>query len=162
MSSPVPKAHEPARMPDDTLFMERCLQLAALAAGFTAPNPLVGAVLVHEGRIIGEGYHHQYGAPHAEVNCIASVKEADRSLIPNSSLYVSLEPCVHHGKTPPCTDLILREKIQLVVIGCRDPFIEVNGKGIERLLAHGVHVEYPVLEEKSLELNKRFITFHQQ
>jgi diaminohydroxyphosphoribosylaminopyrimidine deaminase / 5-amino-6-(5-phosphoribosylamino)uracil reductase len=144
------------------IFMERCLKLAELGAGYTSPNPLVGAVLVHEDRIIGEGYHQQYGGPHAEVNCIGSVKDDERSLIPFSTLYVSLEPCVHHGKTPPCTDLILREKIPRVVVGCRDPFSEVDGKGIEKLLAHSVAVDYPVLNERSKEMNRRFITFHQQ
>ncbi|MEJ0080771.1 MAG: bifunctional diaminohydroxyphosphoribosylaminopyrimidine deaminase/5-amino-6-(5-phosphoribosylamino)uracil reductase RibD [Puia sp.] len=162
MSSASLKVHDFTRTPADDIFMERCLKLAELGAGYTSPNPLVGAVLVHKGKIIGEGYHQQYGGPHAEVNCLDSVKEADRSLIPDSSLYVSLEPCVHHGKTPPCTDLILREKIRRVVIGCRDPFSEVNGKGIEKLLAHGVQVNYPVLDEQSKELNRRFITFHQQ
>ena len=162
MSSPSLKEHVSAGVLPDDIFMQRCLKLAELGAGYTSPNPLVGAVLVHEGRIIGEGYHQQYGEPHAEVNCLGSVRDADRSLIPNSSLYVSLEPCVHHGKTPPCTDLILREKIPRVVVGCRDPFREVNGKGIEKLLAHGVQVDYPVLHEQAKELNRRFITFHQQ
>jgi len=143
-------------------FMQRCIQLAELGSGRTAPNPMVGAVLVHNGKIIGEGYHEIYGGPHAEVNCLSSVKANDRPLIPQSVLYVSLEPCVHHGKTPPCTDLILREKIPRVVIGCRDPFKEVNGKGIEKLIAHGVNVDYPVLEELAKEKNKRFFTFHQQ
>jgi len=162
MSSSILKVHESDRIRQDDIFMERCLKLAELGAGYTSPNPLVGAVLVHEGKIIGEGYHQKYGGPHAEVNCIGSVRDTDRSLIPYSSLYVSLEPCVHHGKTPPCTDLILREKIPRVVIGCRDPFSEVNGKGIEKLLAHGVQVDYPVLNERSIELNRRFITFHKK
>jgi diaminohydroxyphosphoribosylaminopyrimidine deaminase / 5-amino-6-(5-phosphoribosylamino)uracil reductase len=142
-------------------FMERCLKLAELGAGYTAPNPLVGAVLVHENRIIGEGYHQLYGGPHAEVNCIGSVKEDDRPLIPFSTLYVSLEPCVHHGKTPPCTELILREKIQRVVVGCRDPFSEVDGKGIEKLLADGVTVDYPVLNVLCKQMNRLIITFQQ-
>jgi diaminohydroxyphosphoribosylaminopyrimidine deaminase/5-amino-6-(5-phosphoribosylamino)uracil reductase len=143
-------------------YMHRCLQLAGLGAGFTAPNPMVGALLIHEGRIIGEGYHQQYGGPHAEVNCLQSVTTSDRPLIPYSTLYVSLEPCCHHGKTPPCTDLILREKIPNLVIGCRDPFPEVNGKGIEILKANGVKIEYPVLENLSMEKNRRFFTFHLQ
>jgi diaminohydroxyphosphoribosylaminopyrimidine deaminase/5-amino-6-(5-phosphoribosylamino)uracil reductase len=126
-------------------FMQRCLHLAAQGTGYTAPNPLVGALLVHDGRIIGEGYHRQYGAAHAEVNCIASVGLADKPLISSSTLYVSLEPCCHHGKTPPCTDLIIREQIPAVVIGCRDPFPAVDGKGIEKLMNHGVAVTYPVL-----------------
>ena len=142
-------------------FMQRCFHLAELGSGHTAPNPMVGAVLVHNGKIIGEGYHEVYGGPHAEVNCLSSVKIDDRPLIPQSTLYVSLEPCVHHGKTPPCTDLIIREKIPRVVIGCRDPFKEVNGKGIEKLIAHGVNVDNPVLEELAKEKNKRFFTFHQ-
>jgi diaminohydroxyphosphoribosylaminopyrimidine deaminase/5-amino-6-(5-phosphoribosylamino)uracil reductase len=145
-----------------TIFMQRCFQLAELGAGYTAPNPMVGAVLVYNGKIIGEGYHELFGGPHAEVNCLLSVKADDRQLIPESTLYVSLEPCVHHGKTPPCTDLIIREKIPRVVIGCRDPFREVNGKGIEKLIANAVNVEYPVLEEPAKEKNRRFFTFHQQ
>lgn len=146
--------------PAQSAFMQRCLQLAELGSGHTAPNPMVGAVLVHNGKIIGEGYHEIYGGPHAEVNCMSSVKADDRLLIPQSTLYVSLEPCVHHGKTPPCTDLIIREKIPRVVIGCRDPFGEVNGKGIEKLIVNGVNVDYPVLEESAKEKNKRFFTFH--
>ena len=140
--------------------MHRCLQLAGLGEGNTAPNPLVGAVLVHEGRIIGEGYHEKYGESHAEVNCIQSVSPADRHLIPGSTLYVSLEPCCHYGKTPPCTDLIIREKIPVVVIGCRDPFPEVDGKGIEKLTVHNVSVESPVLEELAIKMNRRFFCFH--
>src|SRR5690348_13523965 len=115
--------------------MQRCLELAKQGAGYVAPNPMVGAVLLHDDRIIGEGWHQQYGGPHAEVNCIASVKKEDKELITKSTLYVSLEPCVHHGKTPPCTDLIIQHKIKKVVIGCRDPFKEVDGKGIEKLRA---------------------------
>jgi diaminohydroxyphosphoribosylaminopyrimidine deaminase / 5-amino-6-(5-phosphoribosylamino)uracil reductase len=144
------------------VFMQRCLQLADLGTGYTAPNPVVGAVLVNNGKIIGEGYHESYGGPHAEVNCLLSVKPDDRKLISGSTLYVSLEPCVHHGKTPPCTDLIIREKIPRVVIGCRDPFAEVNGKGMEKLVANGVHVEFPVLEELAMEKNQRFLTFHKK
>lgn len=142
--------------------MHRCLQLAGSAAGYAAPNPMVGAVLVHDNRIIGEGCHRQYGGPHAEVNCIRSVQEADRHLIPSSVLYVSLEPCAHFGKTPPCTGLIIENKIPHVVIGCRDPFRQVNGKGIETLEDAGVQVTLGVLEQEARELNKRFITFHTQ
>ncbi len=162
MSSPSFQFRSMSEKEQNAILMGRCLQLAELGAGYTAPNPMVGAILVHEGRIIGEGYHQHHGGPHAEVNCLTSVKNEDRSLIPNSTLFVSLEPCVHHGKTPPCTDLILREKIKKVVIGCRDPFFEVNGKGIEKLLVHGVHVEFPFLEELSKEKNRRFFTFHQK
>ncbi|MFT3824641.1 MAG: bifunctional diaminohydroxyphosphoribosylaminopyrimidine deaminase/5-amino-6-(5-phosphoribosylamino)uracil reductase RibD [Chitinophagaceae bacterium] len=141
-------------------YMHRCLELAKLAAGFTAPNPMVGAVLVYNDRIIGEGYHRLYGQPHAEVNCIRSVQEADRELIPHSTIYVSLEPCAHHGKTPPCADLIIANRIPHVVIGCRDPFVQVDGKGIEKLEAAGIKVTTGVLEKEALELNKRFIVFN--
>jgi diaminohydroxyphosphoribosylaminopyrimidine deaminase / 5-amino-6-(5-phosphoribosylamino)uracil reductase len=160
MTTPV---YFPAQFMENTphaVFMQRCLQLADLGAGYTAPNPLVGAILVHDGRIIGEGYHGIYGGPHAEVNCIQSVKSADRVLIPSSTLYVSLEPCCHYGKTPPCTELILGEKIKKTVIGCRDPFPLVDGKGIEKLRAQGVAVEFPVLEDQAKEKNHRFFTFH--
>src|SRR4051812_24370658 len=113
-------------------FMHRCLQLAEMGAGQVAPNPLVGAVLVHQGRIIGEGYHKKFGEAHAEVHCINSVLSKDKPLIQESTLYVSLEPCAHHGKTPPCADLIIANNIRLVVVGCRDPFVEVDGRGIAK------------------------------
>jgi diaminohydroxyphosphoribosylaminopyrimidine deaminase / 5-amino-6-(5-phosphoribosylamino)uracil reductase len=141
-------------------YMRRCLQLAQLGAGNVAPNPMVGAVLVYNGRIIGEGYHQQYGGPHAEVNCINSVAESDRNLIGLSTIYVSLEPCAHFGKTPPCADLIIAHKIPKAVIGCRDPFAAVNGKGIEKLQQAGVEVTTGILENECIELNKRFFTFH--
>jgi diaminohydroxyphosphoribosylaminopyrimidine deaminase/5-amino-6-(5-phosphoribosylamino)uracil reductase len=142
-------------------YMERCLELAKQGAGFVAPNPMVGAVLVHEDRIIGEGWHQQYGGPHAEVHCIGqAIQNGQTDKLNRSTLYVALEPCVHHGKTPPCTDLIIQHKIPKVVIGCRDPFKEVNGKGIEKLKAAGVEVEVGVLEKECQELNKRFFTFH--
>jgi diaminohydroxyphosphoribosylaminopyrimidine deaminase/5-amino-6-(5-phosphoribosylamino)uracil reductase len=138
--------------------MRRCLALARLGAGQVAPNPMVGSVLVHEGRIIGEGYHRQYGQAHAEVNCLESVADADRWLVPSSTLYVSLEPCAHFGKTPPCSDLIIHHKIPKVVIGCRDPFEEVNGKGVEKLEKAGVEVVTHVLEKECRKMNKRFFT----
>lgn len=141
-------------------YMDRCLQLAALGQGRTATNPMVGSVLVHDGAIIGEGYHEQYGKAHAEVNCIASVRPEHAPLLEQSTLYVSLEPCAHFGKTPPCADLIIEKKIPRVVIGCRDPFPLVDGKGIEKLQAAGVEVTLGVLEERCRELNKRFFTFH--
>ncbi|NTS40504.1 bifunctional diaminohydroxyphosphoribosylaminopyrimidine deaminase/5-amino-6-(5-phosphoribosylamino)uracil reductase RibD [Flavisolibacter sp. BT320] len=140
--------------------MHRCLQLAALAVGDVAPNPVVGSVLVYQDRIIGEGYHMQYGKAHAEVNCIAVVREEDRALIPDSTLYVSLEPCAHFGKTPPCADLVIANGIRNVVVGCRDPFPQVDGKGIEKLKAAGINVALGVLEANCKELNKRFFTFH--
>jgi len=145
---------------EDELYMQRCIQLAGLGTGHVSPNPMVGSVLVYEDRIIGEGYHEKYGEAHAEVNCIASVKEADRPLIERSVLYVSLEPCAHYGKTPPCSDLIIRNKIPTVVIGCRDPFVQVNGKGIEKLNAAGIEVTTGLLEAECKALNKKFFTFH--
>ena len=142
--------------------MHRCLQLARLGAGHVAPNPMVGAVLVYEDRIIGEGYHQQYGKAHAEVNCIASVNAADRELIPRCTLYVSLEPCAHHGKTPPCADLIIASRIPRVVVGCRDPFPQVDGKGIGKLKVAGIDVTLGVLEKECIALNSRFFTFNTQ
>ena len=140
-------------------YMLRCIQLAKLGEGFVAPNPMVGAVLAHDKKIIGEGYHKKYGEAHAEVNCINSVKESDKHLIPASTLYVSLEPCAHYGKTPPCADLIIRNKIQKVVIGCVDVFTEVNGKGIEKLKQNDIEVIVGVLEKECRELNKKFFTY---
>jgi diaminohydroxyphosphoribosylaminopyrimidine deaminase / 5-amino-6-(5-phosphoribosylamino)uracil reductase len=142
--------------------MQRCLQLAQLGAGNVAPNPMVGAVLVYNDTIIGEGYHQQYGEAHAEVNCLNSVSEENKSLINKSTLYVSLEPCTHFGKTPPCADLIIKMNIPKVVIGCRDSYKEVNGKGIEKLKAAGVEVITAVLEKEAKEINKRFFTFHEK
>lgn len=140
--------------------MHRCIELAKQGMGYVAPNPIVGAVLVHNGKIIGEGFHEKYGGPHAEVNCINSVSEQDKDKISNSVLYVSLEPCSHFGKTPPCTDLIIANRIPEVVIGCRDPFKEVDGKGIEKLKAAGINVFYGILEKECQQLNKRFLTFY--
>jgi diaminohydroxyphosphoribosylaminopyrimidine deaminase/5-amino-6-(5-phosphoribosylamino)uracil reductase len=143
-------------------YMSRCLQLAELSAGNVAPNPMVGAVLVYEDKIIGEGYHEKYGNAHAEVNCINSVKEENKSLIDKSTLYVSLEPCSHYGKTPPCADLIIENKIKKVIIGCKDVYKEVAGKGIQKLQKAGVEVITGVLEKASIDLNKRFFTFHEK
>ena len=144
------------------LYMQRCIDLAQKGIGNVAPNPMVGAVLVHESRIIGEGWHQQFGGPHAEVNCINSVAEADRNLISQSTLYVSLEPCNHYGKTPPCTELIIQSQIKKVVIACTDPFDKVNGTGIKKLIDNGVDVITGVLEREAIRLNKRFFIFHQQ
>jgi diaminohydroxyphosphoribosylaminopyrimidine deaminase / 5-amino-6-(5-phosphoribosylamino)uracil reductase len=143
-------------------YMQRCLQLALLGAGKVAPNPMVGAVLVHDNIIIGEGYHKRYGEAHAEVNCINSVSEHNRPLIEKSTIYVSLEPCAHFGKTPPCADLIIANRIPKVVIGCKDNYLEVNGRGIEKLRSAGIEVIEAVLEKEAVELNKRFFTFHQE
>jgi diaminohydroxyphosphoribosylaminopyrimidine deaminase/5-amino-6-(5-phosphoribosylamino)uracil reductase len=142
--------------------MSRCLQLAEIAMGDVAPNPMVGSVLVFENKIIAEGYHQKYGEAHAEVNCINNVSENDKNLIEKSTLYVSLEPCSHYGKTPPCADLIIRNKIKKVVIGCKDVYKEVAGKGIAKLENAGVEVVSKVLEKECIELNKRFFTFHQK
>lgn len=140
--------------------MQRALDLASKAAGYTAPNPLVGAVLVHNEKIIGEGYHELYGQAHAEVNCIRSVPEDKKHLISQSTMYVTLEPCAHFGKTPPCADLIIQSKIPEVIIGTRDPFAQVDGKGIDKLLAAGINVQTGILEQQCKELNKRFFTYH--
>lgn len=149
-------------MPAHELYMERSLQLAALGAGFVAPNPLVGAVLVYNHRIIGEGWHKVYGGPHAEINCLQSVTEENRHLIKESTLYVTLEPCAHYGKTPPCALRIVEEGIKKVVIGTRDPFPEVNGKGIEILRQAGVEITLGVLEDACRWQNRRFFTFHEK
>lgn len=146
----------------DRQFMRRCLDLAALGMGKTAPNPMVGAVLVYDNRIIGEGYHQQYGKAHAEVNAIQSVPISQRHLMEHSTLYVSLEPCSHYGKTPPCTNLIIQHKIPRVVIACADPFPKVSGSGIKQLQEAGVQVTVGILEEEAKHLNRRFMTFHTQ
>ena len=140
--------------------MQRCIQLAKCGVMGAPPNPMVGAVVVHEGKIIGEGFHRRCGGPHAEVNAIRSVR--DESLLKDSTIYVSLEPCSHYGKTPPCADLIIEKQIPRVVVGCLDPFAKVNGQGIKKLRDAGIEVEVGVLEKECLELNKRFITFHRQ
>lgn len=140
--------------------MHRCLELAKLGAGFTTPNPMVGALLVYDGKIIGEGFHQQYGKAHAEVNCLNSVEEENKKFISRSVLYVSLEPCAHFGKTPPCTELIIRHKIPTVIIGCTDPNVSVNGRGVHRLREAGVDVQTGILEKECKEINKRFFTFH--
>lgn len=144
----------------DESYLSRCLELAKKGSGWVAPNPLVGSVIVYQDRIIGEGFHKKYGGPHAEVNAINSVQ--DKSLLPHSTLYVNLEPCTHHGKTPPCADLIIKHKIKKVVIGCVDSFSEVSGKGITRMRNHGIEVIVGILEQESRQLNKRFFTFHEK
>ena len=140
--------------------MKRCFELANKAMGYVSPSPMVGSVIVYEGKIIGEGYHENYGKSHAEVNAIASVK--DKSLLPKSTLYVNLEPCAHFGKTPPCSNLIIEHKISKVVIGCIDSFSEVAGKGIVKMENAGIEVIVGVLEKESRALNKRFFTFHEK
>ena len=128
--------------------MRRCIELAKLGAGNVAPNPMVGAVLVYNDEIIGEGFHKKFGEAHAEVNCINSVQECERQFIKESTLYVSLEPCAHFGKTPPCADLIIDNKIKQVKVGCTDSFKKVNGAGIKRLLAAGIKVDVGILESE--------------
>ncbi len=140
--------------------MQRCIDLALSGLGSAAPNPLVGAVLVVNNEIIGEGYHRSYGEAHAEVMAIESVN--DKSLLRNAKLYVNLEPCCHHGKTPPCTDLITRHGIPEVFIGSVDPFDAVAGKGISRLRNRGCRVKVGVMKEACRDLNKRFFTFHEK
>lgn len=142
----------------DEIYMKRCFQLAKCGFGNVAPNPMVGAVVVHDGKIIGEGFHRKYGEPHAEVNAINSV--ADKSLLCKATIYVNLEPCSHYGKTPPCSKLIIDCKIPNVVICNKDPFPEVSGRGIKMLQDAGVNVTVGVLEEEGWELNRRFFTFH--
>ena len=142
------------------LYMERCLELARLGLGRVQPNPMVGAVIVHGGRIIGEGYHHRYGEAHAEVNALASVKEP--ALLKESTLYVNLEPCSHFGKTPPCADAIIRHGIPRVVVGTVDCHDKVNGNGIAKLRAAGIDVTVDVCEQECRELNRRFFTYHAQ
>ena len=152
-------------------YISRCLQLARLGEYYVAPNPMVGAVLVYNGergnglteeRIIGEGWHRQFGGPHAEVNCFASVKEEDEPLVKESTLFVSLEPCSHFGKTPPCADLIIRKGVKRVIVGMLDPNPQVAGQGIARLRANGIEVVVGILENECRELNKRFLCLHEK
>lgn len=144
----------------DEKYMQRCLTLAIKGKTKVKPNPMVGCVIVHKGKIIGESYHKEYGKAHAEVNAINSVN--DHSLLMESTLYVNLEPCAHHGKTPPCSDLIVEKKLKRVVVGCKDSFAKVAGKGIEKMQKAGIEVTVGILEDESLELNKAFFTFHQK
>lgn len=144
----------------DEQYMRRCLQLALMAEGRTYPNPMVGSVIVCDGRIIGEGYHRKAGTPHAEVNAVASVK--DKSLLANSTLYVNLEPCAHWGRTPPCAKLIIDSHIPRVVVGCVDTFSEVSGKGIAMMREAGVDVRVGLLEQECRYVNRRFFTYHEK
>lgn len=141
-------------------YMRRCLQLAENGMGFTAPNPMVGCVIVHNDIIIGEGYHRKFGEAHAEVNAINSVK--DKSLLKESIIYVSLEPCSHFGKTPPCSDLIIRHGIPEAVIGCIDSYSEVAGRGVKKLSEAGCKVTTAICEQESRFINRRFFTFHEK
>lgn len=143
---------------NDEKYIRRAIELAKKALATAAPNPMVGAVVVHNGKIIGEGYHIRSGEPHAEVNAIRAVR--DKSLLADSTIYVTLEPCAHYGKTPPCAKLIIDMKIPRVVVGCKDPFSKVDGKGIEMLKQAGCSVKVGVLEDECMDLIKRFVAFH--
>ena len=141
----------------DEKYMRRALELAGHGMGFASPNPMVGAVIVApDGRIIGEGWHRRCGEGHAEVNAVASVSEADRARLKESTMYVTLEPCSHYGKTPPCSELIIRERIPRVVVATVDPFSKVSGRGIAMLREAGIEVEVGMLGEESRRLNRRF------
>ena len=140
--------------------MKRCLELALLGAGKVAPNPMVGSVIVYNGKIIGEGFHRKYGDAHAEVNAINAVK--NHELLKESTLFVTLEPCAHAGLTPPCSNLIIEKQIPKVIIGTVDPFAAVAGKGIEKLKKAGIQVEVGIMEKECREINKRFFTFHEK
>ena len=171
----------------DEKYMRRCIQLAANGIQGARPNPMVGAVIClplfpskgsknsdalqlplpleragRETRIIGEGYHVRCGKEHAEVNAFASVRSEDEHLLPEATLYVSLEPCSHYGKTPPCADLIIKKGVKRVVVGCVDPFAEVQGRGIKKLREAGIEVTVGVLEQECQWLNRRFFTFHRE
>ncbi|MGB0423864.1 MAG: bifunctional diaminohydroxyphosphoribosylaminopyrimidine deaminase/5-amino-6-(5-phosphoribosylamino)uracil reductase RibD, partial [Flavobacteriales bacterium] len=141
-------------------FIRRCFQLAKLGKGAVAPNPFVGAVIVHDGKVIGEGYHRKYGGPHAEVNAIQSV--TDKGLLSEATVYVNLEPCSFTGNTPPCADLLVHHQVKRVVISNVDPHERVSGTGIERLRQAGIDVVTDVLSEEGAELNRRFFAFHQK
>lgn len=147
-------------MTQDEKYMKRCLQLARGGRQNAKPNPMVGAVIVARDRIIGEGYHVRCGEGHAEVNAFASVKPQDEHLLPEATIYVSLEPCSHYGKTPPCADLIIKKGVKRAVVGCVDPFAKVHGNGIRKLKDAGIDVEVGVLEEECKRLNECFFTFN--
>ena len=144
----------------DEIYMQRCIDIAKRGIRAVAPNPMVGCVLVVEDKIIGEGYHERYGEAHAEVNAINNV--SNQNLLKNATLYVSLEPCSHTGKTPPCCDLLIQKGIKKVIVGTKDPNPLVGGKGIEKLKNSGIEVSEGILKDQCLELNKRFFTFHEK
>lgn len=159
--NPLAGKPSPSQQEIDEHFMRRCLQLAKNGRQNAKPNPMVGAVIVSEdGRILGEGYHVRCGEGHAEVNAFASVKPEDEHLLAGATIYVSLEPCSHYGKTPPCADLIVSKRVKRCVCGCVDPFAKVQGRGIQKIREAGIEVTVGVLESECLELNKRFITYN--
>ena len=144
----------------DKMYMRRCLQLARQGRALAKPNPMVGAVIVCQGRILGEGYHVRCGQAHAEVNAFASVRPADEPLLPQSTLYVSLEPCCHTGRTPPCADLIIKKQVKRVVCGCIDPFAQVHGRGVQKLRDAGIDVTVGVLGDECRALNRQFNVYN--
>lgn len=148
--------------PDDELYMRRALQLAANGRGYTSPNPMVGAVVVARRRIIGEGWHRQFGGPHAEVNAMNSIAEADRPLVGEATIYVTLEPCSHYGKTPPCAAMLVERGVRRVVVGSGDPNPKVSGRGIAMLRQAGIEVDTGVLEKECEALNEAFMTAHRR
>ena len=161
LGKPLVGKPSPSQQEIDEHFMRRCLQLAKNGRQNAKPNPMVGAVIVSEdGRILGEGYHVRCGEGHAEVNAFASVKPEDEHLLAGATIYVSLEPCSHYGKTPPCADLIVSKRVKRCVCGCVDPFAKVQGRGIQKIREAGIEVTVGVLESECLELNKRFITYN--
>lgn len=161
LGNPLAGNPSPTQQEIDEHFMRRCLQLAKNGRQNAKPNPMVGAVIVSEdGRILGEGYHVRCGEGHAEVNAFASVKPEDEHLLAGATIYVSLEPCSHYGKTPPCADLIVSKRVKRCVCGCVDPFAKVQGRGIQKIREAGIDVTVGVLESECLELNKRFITYN--
>jgi diaminohydroxyphosphoribosylaminopyrimidine deaminase/5-amino-6-(5-phosphoribosylamino)uracil reductase len=147
-------------MTTDQIYMQRAIDLARKGLGTVAPNPMVGAVIVWDNKIIGEGYHRLFGGPHAEVEAISEVK--DKTQLKEATIYVTLEPCAHHGKTPPCADLLARHQFKRAVIGCLDPYSKVNGKGLDILRRSGMTVDVGILEKECRALNKRFFTFHER
>lgn len=158
MAEPEEKKTEQTRA--DERFMQRALQIAEGGRGHVAPNPMVGAVIVCGSRIIGEGYHRRWGEAHAEVNAVRSVAPEDEHLLPQSTIYVTLEPCSHYGKTPPCAELIVARRFRRVVVGCLDPFGKVSGRGVELIRKAGIDVAVGVLERECRKLNEVFMTAH--
>lgn len=149
-------------MNKDNIYMARAIELAKKGNGYVSTNPMVGAVIVYQDKIIGEGYHQKYGENHAEINALNTVKASDKDKLPLSTMYVSLEPCSHWGKTPPCCEQIVKQKIKKVVIAMKDPFSKVCGRGIDMMRANNIEVKVGIMENEAKELNKRFITFHEK
>ena len=147
-------------MQNEEFYLNKCIEIARLGIRKVSPNPMVGSLIVYKGDIIGKGYHEKYGSHHAEVNAINNVK--DKSLLSKSTLYVNLEPCSHFGKTPPCSELIIKHKIPKVVIGCIDSYSKVSGSSIEKMRNAGINVKVGIMKHESREINKRFFTFHEK